>query len=287
MSVSAKSDRVAVVTGAGRGIGHEVATALLGAGFRVAALDRSWVATGLSNDRAADARAALEALGALVAEVDVTDEAAIARAYDEVVGAFGSVDVLVNNAAMRMRDVDPRRYVEVLDTTVEQWRRMLDVNVLGPLRMIKRFATPMVEQRSGAIVNVSSSSGSWGRPGDNPYGASKAALTNLSQSLASELSDRGIAVSVVYPGVTWTTGYEEQNALDPAPASAAGLPILRPGSVAPLVLWLVDQGMDVTGQTFSVVDWLVEHGLGPIERWLAPLDSRAEPVAAGEAGTRC
>src|SRR5205085_8265310 len=140
--------------------------------------------------------------------------------------------------AMRMRDINPRKYVEVLDTEVDHWRRMLDVNVLGPLRMIKQFAPAMVERGGGSIVNVSSSSGVRGMAGDNPYGASKAALTNLSQSLAAELAPHNVAVNVVFPGITRTTGFDEQNALHPSANPNGGLPVFRPDSVVPLVLWL-------------------------------------------------
>jgi NAD(P)-dependent dehydrogenase (short-subunit alcohol dehydrogenase family) len=269
--------RVAVVTGAARGIGNAVARAYLEAGCSVAALDRTWESTGLSGDDAERVRAELESRGAFVATADVTDDRGVADAAAACLERFGTVHIVVNNAAMRMRDVDPRKYVEVLDGRPEQWMRMFDVNVLGPLRVIQALAPTMVAQGDGAIINVSSSSGTWGMAGDNPYGATKAALTNLSQSLAAELRPAHVAVSIVFPAITRTTGFAEQHALHPSDDPTDGLPVLRPESVGPLAVWLAEQGDAVSGQTFSVVDWLVEHGLGPIDEWLAEgLEARNE-----------
>lgn len=258
--------RVAVITGAGRGIGRALALGLLAEGCRVCALDRAW---GTSDDAEPDVGADLESRGAHVEAVDVTDVAAVRRAFDATIARFGTVDILVNNAAMRMRDINPARYTEVLATTEDDWRRMLDVNVIGPFRMIKAFAVPMRERGSGVIINISSSSGDRGMPGDNPYGASKAALTNLSQSLAAELAPSSIAVVVVNPWITRTTGYDEQNALHPIELPPDIGPVLRPDSVVPVVVWAAKQGMRVTGEVVSVREWLLEHGQGPLERWAA------------------
>ena len=184
---------------------------------------------------------------------------------------FGTVDILINNAGMRMREVHPSTYSPILETPIDLWQRMLDVNVLGPVRMIQRFAPIMIEKRSGSIINISSNSGATGRAGDNPYGASKAALTNLSQSLSKELAPHNVAVHVVFPAGTQTTGYDEQSRLRRERLGTPSGRVLRPDSIVPLVLWLAGQTVEATGGIHEVGNWLPEKGLGPLEEWQAPV----------------
>lgn len=263
--------RVAVITGGARGMGQAMVRGFLAAGCRVVALDRSWQPTGLSHDTVADFRHELEQAGAMMLEVDLTNEEQVQDVFDRTLEIFGTADILINNAGMRMREVHPSTYSPILETGIDAWRKMLDVNVLGPVRMIQRFAPVMVAKRSGNIINVSSNSGADGRAGDNPYGASKAALTNLSQSLARELAEHNVAVNVIFPAGTQTTGYDEQRRLRQERLGTAPGRALRPDSIVPLALWLAAQGADVTGQIFSVTDWLPQHGHGPLEDWLAPV----------------
>jgi NAD(P)-dependent dehydrogenase (short-subunit alcohol dehydrogenase family) len=263
--------RVAVITGGARGMGQEMARGFLEAGCRVAALDRSWDSTGLSRDNVREFKDHLDQNGALSLSVDLSDETQIGTAFNRILAELGSVDILINNAGMRMREVHPSTYSPILETEFDYWRRMFEVNVLAPVRLIQRFAPVMVAKRSGSIINVSSNSGSDGRAGDNPYGASKAALTNLSQSLAKELASQNVAVNVIFPAGTQTTGYDEQRRLRHERLGAQPGRVLRPESIVPLAIWLAEQGASVTGQIFSVSEWLPEHGYGPLERWLAPL----------------
>lgn len=263
--------RVAVITGGARGMGQAMVRAFLAAGCRVAALDRSWVPTGLSHDSVREFKDELERAGTLVFDVDLTNDGQIHYAANRIVETFGTVDIVINNAGMRMREVHPSTYSPILDTDIELWRTMLDVNVLGPVRMIQRFAPIMAAKRSGSIINISSNSGADGRAGDNPYGASKAALTNLSQSLARELAAQNVAVNVIFPAGTQTTGYDEQRRLRQQRLGTPPGRALRPESIVPLALWLAGQKADVTGQIFSVTDWLPQHGHGTPESWLAPV----------------
>ena len=112
---------------------------------------------------------------------------------------FGTVDVLLNNASMRMRDVHPSAVLNVLDSTDEQWQYTFEVSIFGVLRTIRRFVRPMIENKSGSIINVWSGSGIIGRPGNQPYGAVKAALHNMTQSLSGELAEHNIAVNSSSP----------------------------------------------------------------------------------------
>jgi NAD(P)-dependent dehydrogenase (short-subunit alcohol dehydrogenase family) len=262
--------RVAVITGGARGMGQAIVRGFLAAGCRVAALDRSWESTGLSHDNVQEFKGELDRNQALALSVDLADEAQIQAAFNRTLADLGSVDILINNAGMRMREVHPSTYSPILETEMDYWRRMFDVNVLAPVRLIQRFAPIMIAKRSGSIINVSSNSGANGRAGDNPYGASKAALTNLSQSLARELTPQNVAVNVIFPAGTQTTGYDEQRRLRQERLGAQPGRVFRPDSIVPLALWLAEQDATITGQIFSVTDWLPEHGYGPLESWLAP-----------------
>jgi NAD(P)-dependent dehydrogenase (short-subunit alcohol dehydrogenase family) len=263
--------KVAVVTGGARGMGQQIVRGLIEAGCRVVALDRSWSSTGLSHDTSEEFREELDPKLALALVAELTDEASLDEALQRTLASFGTVDILINNAGMRMREVHPSTYSPVLETSLEMWQRMLDVNVLGPVRMIQRFAPIMVERQSGSIINISSNSGATGRAGDNPYGASKAALTNLSQSLAKELAPHHVAVNVVFPAGTQTTGYDEQSRLRRERLGTAPGRVLRPDSIVPLVLWLASRTAETTGGIYEVANWLPEQGLGPIEEWQAPV----------------
>ena len=259
-------DYVAVVTGAARGMGRAYVEGFLAAGASVVALDRSWAGV-------EDFKASLEAgKTAVPLEVDITSDAQLDSAYRRALETFGTVDVLVNNAAMRQRDLyPPTGRVKILQTHVDDWKRAYDVNVFGTLRVIQRFIQPMLEKRRGSIVNVSSS-GSYIniRPGsgEQPYMSSKAALVNFSFYLAEEVKESNVAVNVVFPGHTRTTGSEEQEAARRAINWAGAVPI-EPEHIVPVVLFLAEQDAQsgVTGRAISAVDWNLEHGLGGADAW--------------------
>ena len=159
-------------------------------------------------------------------------------------------------------------YIKVLDIPLEQWRRMLEGDTLGPLLVIKQFIGPMLERRSGSIINISSGSGAHGRAGNQPYGAAKAAFTNWSQSLAAELAEHNIAVNVVFPTATRTTGYAEWTQLyEQRTGARAAARFYTPESVVPVVVMLAQQDAHLTGRIFPVEHWNLEHGLGGPEVW--------------------
>lgn len=268
------SELVVVITGAARGIGRAAAERFLAADARVVALDRSW-------DGAETAAAAMESTGrALVATADITDAGSVAACRKEALDRFGQVDVLVNNAACRQRYLfPPDGLATVLETTEEDWNAMLGVNVLGTLTVTRSFVAPMLDRGRGSIIVVGTR-GSVLRPAgpgiwrgahpefrNQPYDASKAALCSMSLYLAAELKDRGVAVNVVFPGPTFTTG----SADIVAARRRAGIDerrFLRPEHLAPLLLHLAsDTSPGQTGLVIDSVQWNRDHGLGDVDEW--------------------
>jgi 2-deoxy-D-gluconate 3-dehydrogenase len=187
--------QVAVVTGAGSGLGHAIAGALHGAGAQV-------VITELPDllDRAATAAAEIvnsgegDAAGRApyVLPLDVTDVATIQAMVDATLARFGRIDVLVNNAGVQVR----RR---ALDVSEEDWDRVLNVNLRGAFFVAQRVGRHMVERRSGKIVNVASQNGVVAMEERAAYCSSKAGLVNLTRVLAYEWAEYGINVNAVGP----------------------------------------------------------------------------------------
>ncbi len=184
----------ALVTGGGTGIGRAAVLALAGAGFDVA----------INYSRSADAAKATakeaEAKGAkaIAIQADVADDASVRRMLAEVEKTFGRLDALVNNAGTTM-ETEPK---DLEGVDVEQWKKVFDTNVLG-IFLVTRAATPLLKKAHGAIVNTCSIAGL--RPGPQPlvYAASKAAVANLTRTLAGALGPE-IRVNGVAPG--WMEG---------------------------------------------------------------------------------
>jgi NAD(P)-dependent dehydrogenase (short-subunit alcohol dehydrogenase family) len=268
------SELVVVITGAARGIGNAAAARFLAEGARVVALDRSW-------DGAEDAAAAMEGTGrALVTTADITDPDSVAASYAQTLDRFGQVDVLINNAACRQRYLfPPDGLASVLETTEAEWNAMLGVNVLGSLNVTRKFVVSMLERGRGSIIVVGTrgsalhqvAPGIWrGRHPESrnqPYEASKAALCSWSLFLAAELKDQGVAVNVVFPGPTFTTGSAEIA----AGRRRSGIdeqPYLRPEHMTPLLTHLA--GQTSAGETGLVIDslqWNRDHGFGDVHQW--------------------
>jgi NAD(P)-dependent dehydrogenase (short-subunit alcohol dehydrogenase family) len=268
-------DRVAVITGGARGMGRAYVRAFLSAGAKVVATDRSWSGADefreelKSNDK-----------NVLVADMDVTEDAQIDQIYQATLDKFKTVDILVNNAAMRSRDLyPPKGRATTLETKDSDWERLFKVNVFGALKVIRRFIKPMIEKRKGSIINVVSSGilnhshgGGYAalRPNsmEMPYMASKAALATLSFYLADEVKQFNVAVNIIIPGHTRTTGFDEQNrARLEAGGKPGPLPVV-PEHVTPLVLNLASQdATGITGRMFDAMQWNIEHGLGGHDKW--------------------
>ena len=184
------NDRVALVTGGGRGIGLACAEALAEAGARVIVADRD-------GELAEEGRAALTAKGAAADTVimDVTDSGCVTRVADELVARHGKVDILVNSAGIARSETPAEKVSD------EHWLNVLDVNLNGTFWCCRAFGTHMLKARSGAIVNIGSMSGFIvNKPQEQSYyNASKAAVHHLTKSLAAEWGSRGVRVNAVAP----------------------------------------------------------------------------------------
>jgi 3-oxoacyl-[acyl-carrier protein] reductase len=186
MSEVTTQGQVALVTGASRGIGRAIAMALAAQGMKV-------IGTATSEAGAAAIGEALGALGGNGLRLDVTDAAALDAAIDSIVKQHGGLQVLVNNAgitrdtlSMRMKD--------------EDWDAVLDTNLKAVFRASRAAIRPMMKQRYGRIVNITSVVGASGNPGQANYAAAKAGVAGMTRSLARELGSRGITVNCVAPG---------------------------------------------------------------------------------------
>jgi len=182
-------NQVAVVTGAGRGIGHAIALRLANEGARIAAVSRSEA----NAQRTADEINASRADAAKAYAVDVADHVAVQQTAARILEEFGRVDILINNAGV-IRDGLSMRM------SIEDWETVIDTNLKGAFSFTQAVMRSMIKRRSGRIINISSIAGLTGNAGQANYAASKAGLIGLTKTLARELASRGITVNAVAPG---------------------------------------------------------------------------------------
>ena len=239
------AERFALVTGASRGIGRAIAVDLAARGHDVALLGRDTVAL---TETAAAVEAARPGARAVVRTVDVTDSAALDGAVAAVLADFGRLDTVVANAGQSRDGLILRFKPADLD-------RLIDVNLKSAFALSAAVAKPMIKQRGGSIVFVSSIVGISGNAGQTAYAATKAGLLGLTRSLAKELGSRNVRVNAVAPGLIETAMTAEM----PDAARAAflgGIALGRPGTpedVAGVVTFLAsDAARYVTGQTIVV-----------------------------------
>jgi len=236
------SGKVAIVTGASRGIGRTVATVLASRGAYVVAAARG--------DNAASTVAAIQAAGkqAEVASLEVTDAGSIDAMIAAVLERHGRIDILVNNAGITRDQL-------MLRMKRDDWDQVIATNLTSAFVCSQAVLKPMLKQRSGRIVNISSVVGQTGNAGQANYAASKAGLIGFSKALARELASRSITVNVVAPGLIET---DMTKALtDKAQVDwAAQVPLGRLGTtadVAAAVCFLAsDEASYITGQVLAV-----------------------------------
>jgi NAD(P)-dependent dehydrogenase (short-subunit alcohol dehydrogenase family) len=250
MSITSK---VAVVTGAARGIGLAVARKFLDDGYRVALLDidaptLARTAEGLSpRDRV------------LAIECDVAEPRQVQAAFDQVATRFGRIDALVNNAGVAV-------FKPMLETTFDEWARVIAVNLTGPFLCTQAAAPVMLANGGGAVVNIGSISGLRASTLRVAYGTSKAGLMHLTKQQAAELGELGIRVNAVAPGPVDTAMAKQVHTPDIRADYHDAIPLNRYGTeeeIAATVTFLCsDAASYVNGQTLAVDGGFDAAGIG-------------------------
>jgi NAD(P)-dependent dehydrogenase (short-subunit alcohol dehydrogenase family) len=247
------SKKVAFVTGAARGIGLATAIRFVDDGWQVAMLD-------ILGDTLRSAVTALNRADATLAlEADVADPEAVQAAVEQARRRFGRIDALVNNAGIAV-------FKPLLDVTLEEWKRVLDVNLTAPFLMTQAVAPIMRDQGGGAIVNITSISGLRASTLRVAYGTSKAGLAHLTKQQAAELGEYGIRVNAVAPGPVDTAMAKAVH----TPAIRADyhdhIPLNRYGletELANAICFLCgDQAAYITGQVLAVDGGFDAAGVG-------------------------
>lgn len=238
------ADRVAIVTGGGRGLGKVMALALAEAGADVAVAARTEEEIGTTASE-------ISRLGrrAFPVVTDVTVYSRVEAMAKEVVAGLGRIDVLVNNAAVIMRK-------PLLETTEEEWQQVIQTNLTGTFFCCKAVAPFMVKQGGGKIINLTSAGGISGRPYFAGYCASKGGVILLTKTLALEWAKYCITVNAIAPGYFKTalvaSDYEkaaEKKLIDRIPLGRPG----RPEEIGPLIVYLASSASDyITGETIVI-----------------------------------
>jgi len=241
--MSQLTNQIAVVTGAGRGIGRAIALKLAAEGADVACVSR----TAENSEKVAQE---VRALGrkSWAHAVDVANSAAVNAAAEKILAETGRVDILVNNAGVTRDDL-------LMRMSEKDWDTVLDTNLKGAFLFTQAFSRTFIRQRSGRIINIASVIGLMGNAGQCNYAASKAGLFGFTKSVARELASRSITVNAVAPGFTetdMTAGLNEQmraEVLKAIPMGGFG----KPEDVAEAVLFLASPAARyITGQVLNV-----------------------------------
>jgi NAD(P)-dependent dehydrogenase (short-subunit alcohol dehydrogenase family) len=267
------TDRVCVVTGAGGGIGSELALQLLAAGAKVALLDRDAPRLAQMSERLGE-----HAGRVLTIACDVTDAQSVQAAALQVEKAWGPAALLVNNAASLYAGA-------LMDIAVDKWNRLLSVNLTGYLLCAQAFGRQMMASGGGSMIHIASISASIPQPYSGAYSVSKAGVKMLSQLLAVELGEHGVRSNVVSPAMI-RTPMSEGIYQDPGvrtrreqivPAGRIG----TPADIAGAVLFLAsDRASSISGQEFLIDGGLTQAWLGLIPRpGFEKADAGAKPTA--------
>jgi NAD(P)-dependent dehydrogenase (short-subunit alcohol dehydrogenase family) len=240
-----------LVTGGTSGLGLAMASALAGAGSTVAL-------TGRSAERAASAAARLP--GAVGIELDVRDESSVARAVEQAWSKLGGIDMLVNNAGIGMRTVNPRFMTQpqgFWNVPPEGFRAVVETNLTGYFLMAREVTPLMLEAAGGRIVNISINEQTMTRAGFVPYGPSRAGSQALSQVMAADLRGTNVTVNLLLPGGATVTG------MLPPDAVSGDHGFLQPEVMGPPIVWLAsDEAAGVHDERIVAVEfdrWLRER----------------------------
>lgn len=241
------SNKVVLITGASRGIGRSIAVQFAAAGANVAVhYNRNQAAAETTLDM-------LAGEGHIIVQAEISDAEAVKQMVDDVVKEMGTIDILVNNAGIY--EEHPLLEVDYAEWQ-NHWRRTLDINLMGAANAMYCAAQHMKNNGGGRIVNVSSRGAFRGEPTASAYGASKAGMNSMSQSLAKALAPHGIFVGVVAPGFVETEMAAEHLKGESGDAIRAQSPLNRvatPDEVAYATLFLASEGAQfMTGAIIDV-----------------------------------
>jgi NAD(P)-dependent dehydrogenase (short-subunit alcohol dehydrogenase family) len=242
-----------LVTGGTSGLGLAMARALAADGSQV-------VLTGRSGDRAAAVAEGLP--GAVGIAMDVRDPASVARAVGAAWTRWGGIDMLVNNAGLGMRTVNPRFMTQpqgFWEVPVDGFRAVVETNLTGYFVVAREITPRMLAAGGGRIVNISVSESTMTRAGFVPYGPSRAGSESLSRIMAADLRDTGVTVNLLLPGGATATG------MLPPEATAGGRTYLSPDVMAAPIVWLA------SGAAARVHDQCIVAA--DFDRWLAERDA--------------
>jgi len=235
--------RVALVTGAARGLGRAIAQTLAGAGAKVACVDVNVETLGATV-------AAIEGAGgaAMALACDVTDSQRVNQVVDEVVKTWGGLQILVNNAGITRDNI-------VLRMKDDQWDAVIQVNLRGTFLFTRAAAKPMLKAHGGRIISIASVAGLVGNPGQANYSASKAGVIGLTRTVARELAGRNITVNAVAPGfiATEMTAALGDQVLEEVKRRTPLARLGEPQDIADAVLFLAsDAASFITGHVLTV-----------------------------------
>ena len=242
-------DKVAIVTGGGRGIGKAIAEAFAREGANVvvtAARQRNEIEQVASK------------IGGTAVLADVSNKDDVQKLVDSVVSDFGRIDILVNNAARGMKFVNESFMTEpkpFWEADPDMWRMVIDTNISGVFLMTRAVIPHMLEQRFGRIINISMNHETMKRKGFTPYGPSKAALESMSTIWAQELEGMGITLNVLLPGGATNTGMIPDNFPE-----LKRKELIDPAIMGPPAVYLAsDDASGINGQRIIAIEWKEEH----------------------------